>query len=121
MKSILIIEDNTQLQQLYQEALTKLGYDQLTFATTAHQGLTWMIDHQPDLVVLDMMLPEGSNGFDVLEQMKKDPKLEMIPVVVVTNLDAEEKTARQIGAADYIVKTAVPFDQIIERIVVFLK
>jgi len=120
-KSILIVEDNTQLQNLYREALLKLGFDNLTFATTAHQGLMWLNDHLADLIVLDIMLPEGSNGFDVLETLKKDSRLAQIPVVVITNLDAEEKTARKIGVTDYIVKTSMSFDQIIERLVGYLR
>ncbi len=115
MKKILIIEDSTELQQLYTEALTVKGF-QVSYASTAQKGIGMMQSDKPDLLVLDIMLPGGGNGFDVLEQMKRDPRLSQIPVIVVTNLDSEEKTARNIGVLDYIVKSNLPFSQIIKRI-----
>lgn len=115
MKKIFIVEDSMELQQLYAEALTQRGY-QVSYASTAQKGIGMMQNDKPDLLVLDIMLPGGGNGFDVLEQMKRDPKLATVPVIVVTNLDSEEKTARDIGVTDYIVKSNVPFSEIIQRI-----
>ena len=115
MKKILIIEDSAELQELYTDALTKKGF-QISYAATAQKGLTLLQADKPDLMILDIMLPGGGNGFDVLEQMKKDPRLADIPVFVVTNLDSEEKTAREIGVVDYIVKSNTPFPAIIEKI-----
>jgi DNA-binding response OmpR family regulator len=116
MKKILVIEDSSELQQLYLDALTQKGF-QASFATTAQKGIGMMQAEQPDLLVLDIMLPGGGNGFDILEQMKRDPRLATVPVVIVTNLDSEEKTARDIGVKDYIVKSSMPFSMIITRIV----
>lgn len=115
MKKILIVEDSSELQQLYTDALTKKGFE-VSYAATAQKGIGMMQNERPDLLVLDIMLPGGGNGFDVLEQMKRDPRIANVPVVVVTNLDSEEKTARDIGVTDYIVKSNMPFAQIIERI-----
>lgn len=119
MKKILIIEDSTDLQQVYTDALTKKGFE-VSYAETAQKALGMLQNDVPDLVVLDIMLPGGGNGFDVLEQMKKDPRLAKIPVIVVTNLDSEEKTARDIGANDYIVKSSMTLPKIIDRIAGFL-
>lgn len=119
MKKILVIEDNNELQTLYTEALSAKGFT-VSYAGTAQRGLGMLQADKPDVVILDIMLPGGGNGFDVLEQMKKDPSLAAIPVFVVTNLDSEEKTARQIGVADYIVKSAVAFPTIIEKITTYL-
>lgn len=116
MKKILIVEDSTELQQLYTDALTQHGF-QVSYASTAQKGIGMMQSDKPDLLVLDIMLPGGGNGFDVLEQMKRDPRLSDVPVIVVTNLDSEEKTARAIGVTDYIVKSNLPFSQIIQRII----
>lgn len=115
MKKILIVEDNDLLLDLYTQALTPKGFSVL-MAPTAQHGLTLLQTEMPDLVVLDIMLPGGGNGFDVLEQMRKNPKYAKIPVIVVTNLDSEEKTARDLGAVDYIVKSNIEFKEIIERI-----
>jgi CheY-like chemotaxis protein len=119
MKNILIIEDNTELQALYTEALKARGFG-VTSVTSAQQGMTLLQTTVPDLIILDIMLPGGENGFDLLEKMKKDPRLQHIPVFVVTNLDSEEKTAREIGVVDYIVKTNTPIEQIIEKISTYL-
>lgn len=119
MKTVLIIEDNVELQQLYTEALVKKNI-QVVCVQTAQKGLATMLQSKPDLLILDVMLPGGANGFDVLEQMKKDPRIADIPVFMVTNLDSEEQTARKIGVNEYIVKTSVSFEQIIEKITKFL-
>ncbi len=115
MKKILIVEDSTELQQLYTEALTQRGFS-VSYASTAQKGIGMMQSDKPDLLVLDIMLPGGGNGFDVLEQMKRDPRLSTVPVIIVTNLDSEEKTARDIGVIDYIVKSNMPFSAIIQKI-----
>jgi len=62
---------------------------------------------RPDLVILDLGLPKG-NGFDVLEAMKADPKLKMIPVIVMSGSDRSEDQKRAYGlqAVAYIVKPA---------------
>ena len=64
--------------------------------------------------MLDIMLPGGMNGFDVLEKLKADPLTEKIPVVVLTNLDSEEKVAKTIGACDYIVKSDTTKDELVK-------
>lgn len=120
MKKILIMEDNTELQELYKETLTQKGFA-VDFAATAELGLQYLSTTKPDLVILDIMLPNGSNGFDVLETMKKDSALSAIPVFMITNLDSQEKVARQIGVADYIVKTTTPFEKIIEKVTTYLE
>jgi CheY-like chemotaxis protein len=62
---------------------------------------------RPDLVILDLGLPKGS-GFDVLEAIKADPKLQNIPVIVMSGSDRSEDQARayRLGIAAYIVKPA---------------
>ncbi len=103
MAKILFIEDDAQLVELYTGVLEDEGFVVLT-AQTGNVGLSLARDKKPDLIILDIMLPGGMNGFDVLEQLEKDVELKKIPVVVLTNLDTEEKVAKEIGAKDYIVK-----------------
>lgn len=112
MKKILIVEDDLHLQVIYQESLKPLGAEVL-LAITGQQGLQMAKEHKPDLVILDIMLPLGLNGFDVLEQLKRDPELKNIPVVVLTNLDSERKTALDIGAVDYLVKANTSIQDVV--------
>lgn len=114
MKTILIVED----EPAQQEALkTKLEstYRILTVRTVSDGWNTIQKEH-PDLVILDIMLPGGMNGFDLLEKLKKDPQSAAIPVVVLTNLDTEEAAAREIGITDYLVKANTSIDVIAAKV-----
>lgn len=115
MQKILIIEDDPQLQQVYQESLTLEGF-QIIQSFTAEEGLMQASAQKPDLILLDIMLPNGKNGFDVLEQLKKNENLAKIPVIVMTNLDTEKNTAISIGAVDYVVKANTSIEDIIKKV-----
>ncbi len=120
MKKLLFIEDNISLFNIYQEIfrsqeVTVLG------ATTGEKGLALVQSEKPDIILLDIMLPGGKNGFDVLEQLKADPSTRQIPVIILTNLDSEEKTAKIIGATDYLVKANTTKDQIVNLVMERLK
>jgi DNA-binding response OmpR family regulator len=120
MKKILIIEDDTSLLKAYQE-MFKLEGILVIGATTAQEGLTLVKSEKPDLIVLDIMLPGGKNGFDVLEELKRNPATQKIPVVISTNLDSEEKVAREIGVCDYIVKANTTKDEVMKLVMNCLK
>jgi DNA-binding response OmpR family regulator len=66
--------------------------------------------------MLDIMLPGGMNGFDVLEQLRRTGLIKKIPVVVMSSLTTEKDTALKIGAKDYIVKTEMDIDKLAEKI-----
>jgi DNA-binding response OmpR family regulator len=115
MAKILFIEDNDQIVKLYKGMFTDAGYD-VVVATTGNAGVDMANNVRPDVIILDIMLPGGMNGFDVLEKLKKDNELKNIPVLVLTNLDSEEKVAKEIGATDYIVKSHVDPKDVLEKI-----
>lgn len=119
-KVILIIEDDIPLQSAYKTALTKSGYE-VIFSATGNDGLQKAKSENPNLIILDLMLPGGMNGFDVLEQLKGDEKLSKIPIFVLTNLDNEENTAVKIGASKYFVKTNISIDDILSEVDSVLK
>lgn len=110
----MIVDDPT-LHQLYREALVKENV-LLVGAITGKEGLDKIYKETPDLVLLDIMLPGGMNGFDVAEQLKKDPRYSKIPILVLTNLDSEKKSAMAIGAADYLVKANTSIDEVVQKI-----
>lgn len=115
MTHILIIEDDTQLQDIYKRKLTNEGFD-ATVAASAEDGMDEIIRNMPDLILLDLMLPGGRNGFDFLEELKRNPKYSNIPVVILTNLDGEQASALEIGAADYIIKANTSLDEMIAKV-----
>jgi DNA-binding response OmpR family regulator len=112
---ILVVEDDSQVVKLYSENLNGKGYF-LDIASNADEALTKLNTNIYGLVILDIMLPGRMNGFDILEKMKNDQKLKNIPVMVLTNLDSEEKTAKEIGANMYLVKSNTSIGEIIEKI-----
>ena len=114
-QKILIIEDDEILVRMYTQLLTGKQYN----VVSAHDGKTGLIlaqSEKPDLILLDIMLPGGMNGFDVLEKLKQDNKSRSIPVLVLTNLDSEEKTAREMGAQYYLIKADNPPEKVLEII-----
>lgn len=114
MKTILIIEDDQQTQDIYKQLLETKDI-QILQASIAEQGFDIIRKTKPDLIMLDIMLPGGTNGFDFLEQLKRDDNSKNIPVIVLTNLDSEEATAKSMGAIDYIVKTSSSLVDIKEK------
>lgn len=115
MKKILIIEDDIEVQDLYKQTFTKENLE-VVQAFNGEDGINILKSQKPDMVLLDIMLPGGLNGFDVLEQIKRNENCKNIPVLILTNLDTEEKTAKSIGAVDYIVKSNVSLEQVVHRV-----
>lgn len=110
-----MIEDDAALQELYKYALGQEDI-QVTSALTGKEGLDKVKSVKPHLIILDIMLPGGINGFDVLEFLKKDPSVPSVPVLVLTNLDKEEKTAKEIGAVDYLVKSNISITDVVNKV-----
>jgi len=114
-KKVLFIEDDQQLQDIYRSALSQK--DILVIgAIDGKEGLEKVSTEKPDLIVLDIMLPSGISGFDVLEQLKANTLTKAIPVIVLTNLDSEEAVAKKIGAVDYKVKSNTSLAEIVDLI-----
>ncbi|MEA2725346.1 MAG: two-component system, sensor histidine kinase and response regulator [Gemmatimonadales bacterium] len=101
---ILVVDDEPRNVQLLQDLLESRGYTVWT-AADGEQGLALARDRSPDVVLLDIMMPRLS-GFDVCRQLKGDPGTAMIPVLLVTSLDAREDrlAGMRAGANDFITK-----------------
>lgn len=103
-KKILIVEDDISLRDALNEKLTDLNYEFLN--VSKGEGILSVIkDYQPDLILLDLVLPE-KNGFEILEELKVKNKI-LTPVIILTNLNSQEeqKRGRDLGAIDYILKS----------------
>ena len=118
-KKILIIEDDPNIQDIYKTTLEEAGYTVFQ-ATTGQQGLSLISQSSPDLVLLDIMLPDNMNGFDILEKLKQSDTTKAIPVVILTNIESESRTAKKIGATDYIIKVNITPDQLVEKVKSYL-
>jgi signal transduction histidine kinase len=101
---ILVVDDEPRNLLLLQDLLESRGYTVWTAADGA-RGLAVAREQSPDVVLLDVMMP-GLNGFDVCRQLKTDQGTAMIPVLLVTSLDARVDRMAGIGAGanDFITK-----------------
>ncbi len=103
-KKILIVEDEESLLKLESILLTTKGFH-VQGVTTGIAALKAVTDNPPDLVLLDIMLPE-MDGFEVCQQIKNSPQTRHIPVILLTAKKSPEDMARgkQVGADLYITK-----------------
>jgi len=107
---ILLVEDEQGLVDVYHDFLLNNGYDFLS-TKDIEEALTLTGFEQPDLVLLDIIIPKPENtmaeqGWEYLEKVKKNPKTKDIPIVVFTNLDTHRDRVRskKMGAIAYIFK-----------------
>jgi len=103
----LIVEDDESISNMYQTKLKQLGLNILT-ATDGANGLEAAKKEKPDLILLDVILPQ-LDGFSVLADLRKGKDTAKIPVVMLTNLSTTEdqEKANKLGANGYIVKASV--------------
>lgn len=113
---ILIIEDDKFLLRLYSDKFKKEGFEVLE-SLNGEEGLNKILTEKPDIVMLDLLLP-GKNGFEILSDMKLNPEVDDIPVIIVTNLSQESdiKKGEELGVAAYLVKTEVSINKLVEAV-----
>lgn len=114
-KTILIIEDEPSLTNAYKQKLHDLYT--LNIAVDASQASQILRTKVPDLIILDIMLPGGKNGYDILREIRQNPKTTKIPTIIITNLpESERETAMTEGATEYLLKTETSLDQLVQII-----
>jgi CheY-like chemotaxis protein len=103
-KTVLIIEDEEDAAELFAEMMRVSGYRVLKTSKST-PAISMMIAEKPDIVLLDIMMPEIS-GLDILRQMRRDPALANIPVIVITakSMPADIKNGMEAGASTYLTK-----------------
>jgi two-component system alkaline phosphatase synthesis response regulator PhoP len=103
-KSILVVDDEHDLLDLLEYNLKKEGF-KVYLADNGEKGINLAQKHQPDLVLLDVMMPEMS-GFEVCEALRQDADIKRLPIIFLTAKDdeASEVEGLTIGADDYITK-----------------
>ncbi len=103
-KTVLIVEDNELNMKLFHDLLEAHGYNTLQ-ARTGHEALELAREHHPDLVLMDIQLPEVS-GLEVTRWIKEDDDLSDIPIIAVTAfaMKGDEERIRAGGCEDYLAK-----------------
>lgn len=113
---LLIVEDEEILIKVLEEKFKQEGFE-VKIAQDGEVVLSITKDFHPDLILLDLILPKKS-GFEVLKELKADPELKIIPVIILSNLgqDEEIKQALGLGAKDYYVKAQHPIKEVVEKV-----
>lgn len=104
---ILVVDDQTTVVRVMGRMLSDRYI--VHVATTGERALEIAEAQQPDLILLDMVMP-GMNGFEVCERLKQNPATADIPVIFVTSMDDKhhEASGFKVGAVDYISKPPSP-------------
>lgn len=107
-ESVLIVEDEKEIQELLRYNLSKEGY-RVTAVGTGEEALRAVRSSLPDLILLDLMLP-GLDGLEVCRRLKGDPTTRQIPLMMITAKDEEADvvTGLEMGADDYLPKPFSP-------------
>ena len=120
MQKIVIVEDEEALARVLKEKFESEDFT-VELAMDGKVAVPIIQKTQPDLVLLDLMLPKR-DGIDILKDIKSDRELEHLPVIVLSNLDGDEdiKQAIALGAKDYFVKSQHPIKEVVEKVKDFL-
>jgi CheY-like chemotaxis protein len=103
-KTVLIIEDEADAAELFAEMMRVSGFRVLKTSSST-PALSLIATEKPDLIILDIMMPDIS-GLDILREIRQDPALADIPVVVVSakSMPADIRIGMEAGASTYLTK-----------------
>ncbi|MEI8361525.1 MAG: response regulator [bacterium] len=120
VKKILLVEDDEMLREIYGSKLQSEGFE-LTAIDNGGDGLLAAKAQIFDLILLDVILAQ-LDGFSILEDLKSKPETSGMPVVMLTNLGTHEDRLKgeKLGAADYLVKSNITPEQLIQSIAKYL-
>ena len=115
MANIVIVEDDTNIANIYQKKLTEGGHTAAIIADV--DAVKQIVAQKPNLVLLDILMPQV-NGLDVLRELKADPVGSTIPVVMLTNVADDTSIAKglELGAYGYLLKSETTPDQVLSRV-----
>lgn len=115
MKQILIVEDEEILLNVLKDRFEAEGWKVMT-AVNGEEAIEAIKKSPFDLVLLDLIMPK-KDGFEVLKEVRSNPELKLLPIIVLSNLGGDEdiKKALSSGANDYFVKTQHPMSEVVEK------
>ena len=116
MTKIAIIEDDAMIAQMYQMKFELDGFF-VEISNNGFDGLKMLDDFKPDLLLLDIKLPEIS-GIEVLKKLRQKTEFKNLPIILLTNSDRSEipENIDQFKISDYIVKSNLTPRQVVEKV-----
>lgn len=122
-KKILVVEDDGAMREIVVHKLELHGFEVLE-AADGKEGLEKFAQNPPDMVLLDLMLPEV-DGFSVLESIRKneDKSLAAVPVIILSNVwnDKDILRVKEFGISDYMVKAYYTTEEIYQTVVAIME
>lgn len=118
---VLLVEDDPMLYRVLSMRLTESGLD-VSVATDGEMALTMTRELNPDLILLDIILPKLS-GFEVLSALRKEARFEKTPVVVLSNLGNESdiQQMRDLGIKEYLIKADYALSEMVRKVMSHLE
>ena len=115
-KKIILIEDEELMNNLLKKKLEKEGYE-IIVARNGEEGIEKIREIIPDLILLDIIMPR-MGGFEVMEEVRKDKRLRLIPIIIISNSGqpVEIDRAKRLGARDWLVKTEFDPKEVITKV-----
>lgn len=100
--TVLVAEDHLDSRDAMRALLEAFGYHVIV-ATNGREAVELATSHRPDLVLMDIMMPE-LDGFEATRELRKRPELDGMPIIAVTAMEGAHQLAIQAGANDFIRK-----------------
>lgn len=116
MKKVLIVDDEEALLSVLSTKFKEEGVQVFT-AENGKKGLEVAFAERPDIIVLDIMMPE-MDGFDVMKHLQEDDWGKTVPVILLTNSSSFETISKAVssGMSEFIVKTELKLDDVVARV-----
>lgn len=116
VRKILIVDDEPLMLRMYQRIFTEANGFSLESAVDGEEGLKMIKEIKPVMVLLDVLMPK-LHGIQVLERMKEDKEMAKIPVIMLTNLDEENRMSKaiELGAQGYLIKSDFKPEEILKK------
>lgn len=114
--TVLIVEDDPKLREMYTDAFTIAGITVLSTGLGA-EGVTLALTHHPDAILMDIMLP-GMNGHEAVSKIRLDRWGRNATIIYLTNLSDAENVAYAVGkgSSEYIVKANTPPKEVVNKV-----
>lgn len=116
MSTVLIVDDQPELRQLFGRVLEQQKYTVIS-AANGQEALGLLEKHKPDLVLLDMAMPQ-MDGLSFLRLVRQNPQWKRLPVIILSGLMSSEQIAeaRELGVSDQLVKAEFSMKELRSRV-----
>jgi DNA-binding response OmpR family regulator len=116
MKKVLLIEDDTFLVEIYKKKFEENGFS-FESASDGDEGLRKLKDNKPDVLLLDIVLP-NFDGWEIIRKVKKDEQFKDLKTVILSNLGQKGEVEKgiELGASKYLIKAHYTPTEVVEEV-----